>query len=483
MVLAKDSDRYPLLLRQVKVSILRENSVVETHVLLKEPLVLKSKWWWKVWNIRRPQSCGWVECNVAMHIEREGTSTVYYNDNYRTSSHKPLKVYVADEELPRFQGLYFGDPHTHSTYTEDQVEFGSPLEGSVPLAKAMGLSFFGATDHSYDLDDREDDYLVNDPSLPKWKHFKEEVGKLNSRFKNFVILPGEEISCRNSRNQNVHLILLGNPHFFPGSGDSAERWFRTNGEHNVGEILRHKEHTAVAVAAHPFDNVPFLQRLLLGRGTWQQRDLEGMGLNAIQFANGNRSDGFEAGYKEWIRLLLCGKKLFALAGNDSHGNFSRFRQIGIPFVKISERDSQLFGKMRTGVFVSRISMKSMLESLRVGACVLTDGPVANLRKSGDRSHTSLGKTFKGTRFTFGLSSLSTKEFGRLESVRVLLGEIGSNAEVEIFKKVVNDAHYESSFSVGVKGPSYIRVEIASSSDNASDGRSHFCYTNPVWLTP
>jgi hypothetical protein len=76
------------------------------------------------------------------------------NDNHRGTKHKPLPVFVSDNPLPKFDNCLFGETHSHTNYTSDQLEFGASINSTSVLAEAMGLNFFCATDHSYDLDDK-----------------------------------------------------------------------------------------------------------------------------------------------------------------------------------------------------------------------------------------------------------------------------------------------------------------------------------------
>ena len=361
------------------------------------PIIINQKLWWQVFDIPVKGLSGNIECNVLFELNHNNQKQFYYNDNYRTSSHNPLKIFISSTPLPKFDNLYLGDCHSHSNYTDDQVEFGAPIKASIHLCRSLGLSFLCATDHSYDLDDTEENYLSNDPNLFKWKSLQQEIDILNSSQQKFTVVRGEEVTCRNFANQNVHLILLGNRNFFSGKGDGAERWFKTQSEYSTEEIIDKKESSTLAYAAHPSESVSLLQRLLLNRGKWLEHDISNPKLTGIQFANGQLSKGFKSGYQQWIKALLQGKRIFLLAGNDAHGNFNRFRQVGIPFFKINESQNQIFGKMRTGVFLDSLSEENILNSLRLGISIITDGPIINLRViSSQDKISSIGNVFKGT---------------------------------------------------------------------------------------
>ncbi|MGH2568046.1 MAG: hypothetical protein ACRDGA_06870, partial [Bacteroidota bacterium] len=429
MILSKDAHRYPCTLQQVHITISQGNRTVHELQLLPSPVSLGEPLWWRVFTIQVEQLSGWIELDVSLKLTIGRKTKTYRNDNYRTSSHKPLRVYIAHDPLPRFEGLHWGDCHTHSNLTDDQVEFGAPMEASVQLCKSMGLSFFCVTDHSYDLDDRIDDYLCNDPELPKWTMLQKMIETINAHEDNVVVIRGEEVSCRNSRGENVHMLLLGNGRFFPGSGDSAEHWFKTRSELCIAEVLAALRSTDIAVAAHPHEPTPVLQRLLLGRGGWHSQDYRAERLIGIQFANGAINRGFEDGYREWISCLLEGKRMYAFGGNDAHGNFNRFRQIGIPFLLLKENDVQLFGKMMTGIYSdSKPSEDVLLRNLRLGRSIISDGPAINIRLSEDQENTRIGSVLTGGSFRIEVTAESNSDFGEIKELKVLKGCTGGREE-------------------------------------------------------
>jgi hypothetical protein len=313
LILVKDAHLFPVKLDEITVVIRSKGSIVCIRKLLNSSIEINDKLWWRVFEISIKDVTGAIECDVIFEVNINNHKRLYHNDNHRTSSHRPLNVFISSDPLPKFEGLYFGECHSHSNYTDDQVEFGSPLGASVHLCRSIGLSFFCVTDHSYDLDDAIDNYLTNDPNLPKWHQLQNEVNGLNSLVTDFKIIRGEEVTCRNSSDQNVHLLLLGNKMFFAGSGDGAEQWLKTQSEYSCSEVLKEKELSTLAYAAHPCEPVPFLQRLLLHRGKWPERDIINPNLSGIQFANGQLSGGFKEGYCLWIKALLQGKRIFALS--------------------------------------------------------------------------------------------------------------------------------------------------------------------------
>jgi hypothetical protein len=480
----KDAHQFPLKLNKVSIVIRKDGKPLIEKELLESPIELTEKLLWRVYEVPLEGINGIIECDVIFEIDDGKKQLTYHNDNYRTSSHQPLQVFVAPSPLPRFEHLHFGECHSHSSYTDDQVEFGTPLEASSQLSQAIGLSFFCVTDHSYDLDDSVDNYLVNDSNLPKWNLLQQEVDDQNSRHQDFVIVRGEEVTCRNSKDQNIHLLLLGNRKFFYGSGDGAERWLKTRSENSIYEILNSVEPSILSFAAHPKERVSFLQRLLLRRGKWLQQDFIHSQLTGIQFVNGYVSDGFWQGYHQWIELLLEGKRMFVLAGDDAHGNFNRFRQIGIPFLKIRETGHQLFGKMRTGVYLESLSEENILRAIHSGKTIVTDGPAVNLLiDSPTHEISSIGETVIGNKHSVSLEVRSSSEYGAIDSIKVFIGSVGVKEMVIISEKLSQKHTANRNFSLEITRKSYIRAEVWTSSSDSNDAQPHFCLTNPIWFTP
>jgi hypothetical protein len=181
--------------------------------------------------------------------------------------------------------------------------------------------------------------------------------------------------------------------------------------------------------------------------------------------------------------LIDSKKIFALAGNDAHGNFNRFRQIGIPFLKIMENGQQIFGKMRTGVFLDSLSEENILQAIHQGKSIVTDGPVANLLVNSQDQHiTSIGQTLNGIMQTVLLEVHSSIEYGTINSLKIFMGIIGEIETAMISEKAAFGFSMNRQFTVDIKKNSYIRAEVWTSSSDSEDGKPHFCITNPIWFT-
>jgi hypothetical protein len=481
LCLIKDANDYPIKLNTITIELIYNRENIEKKTFNFYGSDIESKWWYKLFEVEPISGFGgnlWI--NVIFTVQIKGKIKRIYNDNYKLTSHAPLKVHVAHEPIPKFDGLLYGDLHYHSNLTADQVEFGAPIEESAKMAKAMGFGFLCLTDHSYDIDDIIDNPLKNDPEIPKWK----EMHSVAKSYKDFIVIPGEEVSCGNHYRMNVHMLMLNNKEFIRGSGDSAERWFRTTPEHSVKEILSEIEPNAVAFAAHPEERPPLLQKVLLRRGKWGWKDYIQVNLSGLEVLNGAINDSFHSGIHEWVNLILQGKKLSIVAGTDAHGNFNRFRQIGFPFFTMREHENQIFGKTRTGVFVDDEPTKEkIISSLRNGNCIITDGAIAKIIAKDEKDKIyQMGDEIHNNIRSISVHVKSTIEYGKLKDIKLIIGDV-ANGKEEILMNISGSAikeRYDDEYSFedniqinNTPDFCYIRAELKS--------EKSVCLTNPIWV--
>lgn len=482
LLFCKDAHLFPVLLRSLQVKIFYQNENIYTNSFLINKLV-RQKFWYQIFDIElKSRPVGTILIDTTVEIEINGQIKCYANDNYRISGHRPFSVYLAENSLPDLGQVVWGDLHYHSNYTEDQVEFGAPLAATVHLARALGLKFLAVTDHSYDLDDYETDILKNDPNLRKWQNLQAEVESLNTNH-DFVIIPGEEVSAGNHRGKNIHFLILNNRRFIPGKGDGAEKWFQTKPDLSIKQIMDNLESSALAFASHPEIKPPFLQKFLIRRGKWETHDYVHSRLNGLQIWNGKTDDYFRKGLDQWRKQLLSGRKLIIVAGNDAHGNFNRFRQIGFPFLTFREKHFEIFGGTRTGIIpdLEKLSLSSILECLRLGRCVISNGPLLIFYGSGETGvRFQIGDTFKSRMMKLTIQAQTSSEFGTLKKLRIYVGDIVNQEELVIreegnfpfkfqYKKEINIPHLPRN--------GYIRGELYTGNLSAE----YHCYTNPIWI--
>jgi hypothetical protein len=495
LLLVKDAHRFPIELQSVTASIHcnAQPQNITLHVLRftlhQSPKSINSPLWWRIFPIDIPAK--WrgqlAEGNIEITYRCSGRQFRCNNDNHIGTSHSPLRVYFANDPLPVFPGFVHGELHCHTDATSDQVEFGAPVEAMVDLAKAQGLNFFAATDHSYDLDDLPDNYLKNDSSLRKWHDLRKRIKRCNEQNQDFVTIPGEEVSAGNSRRRNVHFLIFNSPKFFPGSGDSAERWLRTEPEMSIIEILDQLDAEALAFAAHPEVPTPFLEWLLLRRGKWQWPDYQHPRLNGLQIWNGSL-EGMEEGTARWRELLLAGKKVFIITGDDAHGNFNRFRQVGIPHLRMREHHWHLFGRTRTAALLDgQLRLPSLISALRKGRTCITTGPLVDLQVFCESGRCArIGETITESIRNFVVHAKSSPEFGKLERVVVWLGDLQKRGERVLFETNNFAEPFSFSHSQSLNLPAgqvYLRGEVHSAGSEFLPEPALPCraLTNPIWI--
>ena len=476
----KDAHRFPIVLFRVHVFAFFVN---EKQLLLEknfQSMPIYDSMWTELLYCDLPKNTSApVKIDVIFEYSVRDKIKTCVNDNYALTSHAPFDVVVDSQPRPRADNWYFGDMHTHSHLTGDQVEFGAPFEITSAMARAMGLDFFASADHSYDLDDRPDDYLVNDPKLPKWNLLWERVQRLNDKNKDFVVIPGEELSVGNSMNQNVHLLIFNNRHFFEGSGDGAEQWLFTKPQHRIKEVLPQLEDGALAFASHPEIKPPKLQQLLLRRGAWRRDDYFQSGLNGVQMWNGDKEHFINHGLSKWIDLLLMGRKLTLIAGTDAHGSFNRFRQIGMPHFTMREEKREIFGSAVTGVYVeNEYNLETLLQALKMGRAIVTDGPFVTFQflnangtaRIGDRVHQTQGRLL--------IEAESTASFGEIVELLMIVGDVRSKKETQrLVKTPLGSFSFKKEIELeALPRPGYVRVALKTGSDHV-----FHCFANPIYI--
>lgn len=480
-ILVKDAHRFPINLKKINIKIQSQlTEVINEEILIN--CKIRSKWWEKIieYEIHPDLATGSVNIWVTIHYEVRGHSRSIITHNVRTSSPYLLTTYLDGEILPAADRYWYGDLHVHSNYTEDFVEFGASLKSTQTAAKAIGLDFVAITDHSYDLDDRPDSWIFSDPQLNKWNQSRIGINELNEDGNDVILIPGEEVTVSNTKGKNVHLLVLNQAEFIPGSGDGAERFLRTKTEHTIQEVLNILDVEALAIAAHPYNNVPFFQKLLLKRNNWTMQDARQIKLAGLQLLNGTNLPDLQRGIKKWITHLLEGDRIYIYAGNDAHGNFNRFHQISIPMLSTHHYFDQILGQCRTAVIKSNDkSIDNIIKQLRAGKCVISNGPVMVIECSiNDYSYT-LGDTINHSNINITIDCISSKFNGILNNLIVYYGALGESVEIMIFSKNWEKSMYKSQEIIKdlhLDKAGYIRCKLVTST-----GR--FCYSNPIWVEP
>ena len=427
-----------------------------------------------------------VTCRVMVVCGKR--KRVVINDNLKGTGKLSFACYAANNSLPGSEYCSYGDLHVHSHYSQSHVEFGPPLAVIGVLARAQGLAFAAITDHSYDLACSIDDYLKSDSNLVRWKTFQEEINA--EREDGVVLIPGEEISCLNSKGNVIHLCGVGLKEFIPGTMDGARKNRHREKQLTVGEAVGmiHQQ-GGIALAAHPGTRTDLLQKMFLSRGQWSVNDLL-CGINAMQIFNGGFTSSWRNGKALWINMMQRGLKVPVAAGNDAHGDFNRYRAIAVPFLEISENPGRYMGYARTGIYGRHATASELMAALRRGETFITTGPFAAICSSDSSDASIVGhRPVSSDLREIFLHVISTPEFGHIRSMEVYGDERKQSGlpEKKIFSRNYTDVNYKICERIDlVSLPaklSYLRAEVrCSSSDVNAGGGQSAAYTSAVYFT-
>ncbi len=484
-LIIKDADRFPVDVLDINLTVYRDDDRVTLETALN--VRIDTPFWHQIFDVDvsgLPAERLSVEASVRIRNGRR--IRIVRLDNHAGLSHAPLQVLKAADPLPKLAGWLAGELHTHTQYGCDQVEFGAPLESIQSTARAIGLDWAALTDHSYNLDDLEDDYLHDDPTLAKWRRFKQHAAHLNRQAAGVVLVPGEELTCRSAKGRNVHMLVLGEESFLPGSGDSAQKWLRTGSELSVSEALGKVSEAALCAAAHPFAPVPGLERLLIRRGGWLQTDLEHPRLDGWQILNGAENNELIRSLNRWTASLLAGERKYIYAGNDSHGNFNRFRQVKLPMISLHEHHGHLFGKQTTHVMIDGgINAGAIVAALKAGRAFVSDGPALELTLLKDGRELQSGSVVSTTGSEkIRVRYKTTPEFGKVAQIKVLTSGSTETAREETAFELGEKSGHElndplnGEFIIPACGHKYLRAELLT---RDRGGKGRFALTNPIWI--
>lgn len=460
LIIIKDSHLFPVYLK--KICVIFQNQSLNSKIEVELKRNIESPYFSKVIHIPVDETIsGNVTIDVEIHVKNNGKTHVFINDNYDLS-YKPFKCFVSRDPLPYPQDWFSGDVHYHSNYTDDQVEFGADIPATIEMAKALGLDWFFVTDHSYDLDDSLTDFTKNDSDFPKWKKLQKEIIDLED--KDVKVIAGEEVSIGNHKENNVHLLAVNHLQFIEGKGDGAENWFHNKPTTFIKDIAPLHSSKNLFIAAHPWENVPFLQKLTLRRDNWHLADFDEGNISYIQIVNGESRSSLRKSIRKWSEILLSNRKIFIVAGNDAHGNFNIMRQIKIPFIRLFSVRKQTFGLYHT---VYKHHENDPIAGLKKGVVIVSNGPFLDFSLKNRTEEFSIGSKVKKGSYKLSIKTATSIEFGDITSVKLFLGDLKKGSE-EIH---INP---EAGFELELDGTGYIRMELETELGG-------IVVTNPIWF--
>lgn len=468
----------------------------------------------------------YLKCRVDVSYER---GFLHLGDTTRFV----LRTLAPDTDLPRLDGWYYGDTHYHSEFTDNPYEYGGPLSATAEAARAVGLSWITVTDHSYCLNHTKTPQEKKQGN--RWQTYQRAVREMNKRYPQILLVPAEEITLRKGLS-GIHMLSFANPYIedthLAGFGSvTVKEAFERLAAPGVGR------RTGFVFAAHPASE----------GHTWADDDYHvatdpryGDVFKGLQFFNEkivySQSSGspIEGGVLDpcailgdeqrrrpwstqlrdgvrdhWVDRLLVPslvecrqtgelRKYFAVAGSDAHMDFNYALRPHPSFLVHNVNDNA-FGKVRTlarlpGSRAEALTEPNLLDALRNGRTVLTDGPVAlfSLRRESDGREHAVGDTVTvspGEELTLSVDWLSTEEFGPLHRISLYLGRSGGEEDISnrVGLGALGGGAYglagrrEHRFPDWTESPCYLRLEAGSGFDATTGEELFACLTNPVWI--
>ncbi len=481
--------------------------------------------------------------------------SVYYKDDwFNYTETRYLRVNVGNGQFPWPADWYGGDTHYHTMYTNNLYEFGAPLPAVKLTAVAVGLHWLTVSDHSCDLDETGDGnysyatqqwectiqsssgattvYRDNTIHGSSWGALGADVSDLDSP--EFRLYRGVEINLSSidsdSWEKTLHALFY-NPNYInsPYSGAIGERpVFPTL---PVGLDMLAVD--GFAYAAHPMDDLSAEWAGLdfgINGAVWGDEDLaiallreKFRGIQAFNTRPTRYSDDqnnpwsdFDAGITPddpypaellagvtlWDQLLVeelasgQSRKFFFSGGSDAHGDFNYSSYMSLD----NYATDNAMGKVQTVVYVSGEfgidnlpPMIEIMEALRAGRSVVTDGPFLEigLDRDDDDDWYEIndlkvgddGVADPSLNLPLRIRWASLPEFGPITSLQLVAGDSAGTTTLATFAPNSSGEGYGGSATVDLgsfdlRGAFYFRAELLTDDGDAG----HRAYTNPIWIT-
>lgn len=209
---------------------------------------LKEAWWYTTLNIPAAMLEVYADDDV-LDIKVEFSLRDISGEPYKRESY--LRIFRNGEGMPSIVDYHRGDTHVHTIFSQSVIEFGGPLEATKEAAKAIGIDWIIATDHSSDFDN------WRGRSIPDaWDRLGEEVDRLNATDPSLPFIRGIEMSLNNGQDELIHFLA------YPGFEDPVNLPYLGDGRGDaqltnvtaVRTLERLEEIDGFAYAAHPFAN-------------------------------------------------------------------------------------------------------------------------------------------------------------------------------------------------------------------------------------
>lgn len=473
MLLIRHTDRNPVILESIDVTVDSKDGKNLFMEKFQKDLKLKTLLWHENITVKlSAEYTGEAEVTVVFNLKSKHGDIKVVNNNTKKSMDNSIKITMGAKPFPRLDGWYYGDTHFHTIYSDNQVEFGAPIDTSANMAEAYGVDWLVFTDHSFDLDDVEGDTTKNNPELERWNNMKTDSAIAAQSHPDLLVMTGEELSCGNKAGANVHMLVY-NSAFFPGNGDGYEG--SKTPDMTCEKAIENVSVTGATGAAHPVVELKSVEVYMINRGNWAEEDILAKGLNFDQAWNYTIKPR-QAGFDQWIQVLLTGRHMPLAGGTDAHGDFN-YQYSGWP-------ENVPFGGIRTAVKVDgALTVESLVAAIRAGRMIATNGPFVMLALvNGNMDRAEIGETIKGPKLMADVRALSSDEFGPISEINIFAGDLLKKEETLLTtyygKYAENPMDMEETLLLpdSIKN-GYVRVEVVTDKNEIP----YRAYANPVWF--
>lgn len=474
-IVVRDAHRFPVFLENIELAIQTQKGIAQQEFERKKidlQIQVQQQFGFfpvEIGDLAPGKYC--VHSKVTVKNLQNGKRKTFNRWNYPLLKPSPLKIQVLAEHPPKPEGYIAGEMHCHTHYSADHVEHGATPAVFQQAASAIGLDFVSLTDHAYDFAFLTEDYTKAAPSpMPRFEALKKEVDDCNQKASenNSGLLPlmiaGEEVSAGNSKNENVHMTVLGSDCYLPGLGDCGRNWLQNRPTMKILDLLKLTK--AHCFAAHPHQEMSGLEKFIFRRGFWHTEDLQtstSHPIRGIQFWNGIRDEGFKLGRAWWIEELGKENFILPIGGNDAHGDLNETTAVSLPLFLLKNNRHHVFGRVRTVVRLDTAGKeKSLLpkalcqqdvhQAFDGDNCYITDGPALWWERVDDRGDSSV--TFharcnaeQGSGFRY------IRIFGRR---RLLNGKLAPREELHLASQVA--ARTTTDITIPFEDFAYLRAE-------------------------
>ncbi len=362
-------------------------------------------------------------------------------------------VLTAGRELARPQvppgahhsGWYFGDTHSHSTYTWDYY-FGDGIY-TIPelksLAKAAGLDWLVLTDHAYCLD------------TTKFNEQKSAVTSLSDS--TFAFLYGEELSAAElvdgvKSYDTCHYNGILNSSFVPCETDIFRKASSPDSQQGINYL---KQYGGLVTINHPNWGTGAMEAWNFNIDTYPYTH----GETGMEILNGGWDDTNNGSTTRWVdRRLLKGEKVFPFAGSDTES-------------------TNHFGECSTVVYADYLTQANIKANLGLGRHYVTTYPGLAMwaRKSGTSPWSWMGDTLTMGAGTVEVYISYADSYDGMY-LYVMKGKAGWSAEQQIYSTTVGAGNGSFTIYANVEPGSYLRVYC----QEITDG-NYRAYTAPIWF--